>query len=304
MTNRTTRAALIALALLAGPAAAQVRSQDAGYPSRPVRFVAPFAAGGGADVNVRRLGERLNRLWGQPVLVDNIAGAGGGVAAVSVAKSRPDGYTLLFLTHPILAIAPSLYEKLPYDPENDFTAIVHVSDTPIVLLVNPSLAASNVPELVALAKARPGTLNFGTGGVGTSLHLAGELFKAATGTDIAHVPYKGTAPALTALLGNEIQLLFDSSASALQRMQGGRVRGIAVASMTRLSAAPALPTFDESGVRDFVVTLAYGVIGPAGMPPALVATLNRDLNTVLSDAEYRAQMAEGGAIVIGGSPEQ
>src|SRR6185295_17026222 len=149
-----------------------------------------------------------------------------------------------------------------------------------------------------------GALNFGTGGVGTSLHLAGELFKAATGTDIAHVPYKGTAPAITALLGNEIQLLFDSSASALQHMQGGRARGIAVASMNRLRAAPALPTFDESGVRNFVSTLAYGVMVPAATPAALIAAINRDMNTVLNDAEYRKLMSDGGATVIGGSPEQ
>jgi tripartite-type tricarboxylate transporter receptor subunit TctC len=290
--------AVLVLAAYATPSGAQE------YPVRAVRFVAPFAAGGGADINVRRLGERLNKLWGQPVIVENIAGAGGGVAAVNVAKSRPDGYTLFFVTHPILAINPALYDKLPYDPENDFAAIVHVSDAPTVLLVNPSLQATKVSDLVSLAKARPGALNYGTGGVGTSLHLAAELFKAATGTDIAHVPYKGTTPALTALLSNDIQMMFDSSASALQRMQSGRVRGIAVASMTRLSAAPALPTFDESGVRNFVVTLAYGVMAPAGMPPALIATINRDLNTVLSDPEYRTQMADGGADVIGGSPEQ
>jgi tripartite-type tricarboxylate transporter receptor subunit TctC len=221
-----------------------------------------------------------------------------------VAKARPDGYTLLFVTHPILAISPALNDKLPYDPENDFALIVHVSDIPIVLLASPSLPATKVADIVALAKAKPGALNFGTGGVGTSLHLSGELFKASTGVDLTHVPYKGTAPALTALLGNEIQLMFDSAATALQRIQGGRVRGIAVASVTRLAAAPALPTFDESGVKDFVVTLAYGVIAPAATPPAVVATINRDVNTVLSDKDYRAQMAEGGANVIGGSPEQ
>jgi tripartite-type tricarboxylate transporter receptor subunit TctC len=236
--------------------------------------------------------------------VDNIAGAAGGVAAVNVAKSKPDGYTLFFLTHPILTINPALYEKLPYDPDKDFAAVVHLSETPNVLLVSPSLQVAKVSELVNLAKARPGALNFGSGGVGTSLHLAGELFKVKTSIDMTHVPYKGTAPAFTALLGNEIQLLFDTSATALQRMQTGRVRGIAVASMNRLSAAPALPTFDESGIRDFVVTLAYGMMVPAGTPAALIAAINRDLNNVLNDAEYRKQISDEGGNIIGGSPEQ
>lgn len=290
-------AALVLAAYATSPCAQE-------YPNRTVRIVVPFPPGGGADLGARRLAERLNRLWSQPVIVDNIAGAAGGLAATSVAKSKPDGYTLFFVTHPILTINPALYEKLPYDPENDFTAVVHLSELPTVLLVNPSLQAGTVAELVSAAKARPGTFNFGSGGIGTSLHLAGELFRAATGVDMTHVPYKGTAPAVVALLGNDIQLLFDTSESALKHMQGGRVRGIAVASMNRLRAAPALPTFDESGIRDFVVTLAYGVVVPAGTPGALVAALNRDLNTVLNDAEYRKQISDGGGNVIGGSPEQ
>lgn len=274
------------------------------YPTRAVRMVVPFPPGGGADLNARRLAERLSKLWGQTVIVDNIGGAAGSVAAANVARSRPDGYTLFFVTHPILAINPALYEKLPYDPDNDFAAIAHISDTPNVLLVSLTLQVTTVTDLVKVAKARPGALNFGSGGVGTSLHLAGELFKVAAGIDMTHVPYKGTAPALTALLGNEIQLLFDTSATALQRMQTGRVRGIAVASMTRLNVAPALPTFDESGVRDFVVTLAYGMMAPAETPAALIAAINRDLNGVLNDAEFRKQTSDDGGNVIGGSPER
>jgi tripartite-type tricarboxylate transporter receptor subunit TctC len=274
------------------------------YPTRAVRMVAPFPPGGGADLAARRLADRLNKLWGHSVIVENIAGAAGGVAAVNVARSKPDGYTLFFATHPILAINPFLYDKLSYDPDNDFAAVVHLAEIPTVLLVGPSLQVTRVSDLVSSAKARPGALNFGSGGVGTSLHLAGELFKAAAGIDMTHVPYKGTAPAVTALLGNEIQLLFDSSASALQHMQGGRVRGIAVASMNRLRAAPALPTFDESGVRDFVSTLASGVMVPAATSAALIAAINRDMNSVLNDPEYRKQVSDGGATVIGGSPEQ
>ena len=282
--------------------ASPLHAQD--YPARAVRMVVPFPPGGGADLAARRLAERLNKLWAQPVIVDNIAGAAGTVAAVTVAKSKPDGYTLFFVTHPILAINPALYDKLPYDPDSDFASVVHIAELPTVLLIGPSLQIASVSELVSAAKARPGVFNFGSGGVGTSLHLSGELFKATTGIDIRHVPYKGTAPAMTALLGNEIQLLFDSSASALQHMQGGRVRGLAVASMNRLRAAPALPTFAESGYRDFVATLAYGMMVPAATPPAVIAAINRDMNVVLNDAEYRKQMSDGGATVIGGSPAE
>ena len=274
------------------------------FPSRSVRMVAPFPPGGGADINARRLAEKLTKLWGQTVIVDNIAGAAGGLAAVNVAKSKPDGYTLLYLTHPILAVNPALYDKLPYDADNDFAPVAHLGDNPNVLLVNASLQAANVSELVAAAKARPGSLNFGSGGVGTTLHLSSELFKAATGIDMTHVPYKGSAPAFTALLGNDIQLMFDTSTTALQRMQNPRVRGLAVAARTRLGIAPALPTFDESGVRDFVVTLAYGIVVPAGTAGTVVAALNRDLNTVLNDAEYRKQVFEAGGNVTGGSPAE
>ena len=274
------------------------------FPTRTVRMVAPFPPGGGTDLNVRKLAERLNKLWGQPVVVDNISGAAGGVAAVNVARSKPDGYTLFLVTHPILTINPALYDKLAYDADNDFAPVVQVSATPSVLIVNMALQASNVSELITVAKARPGALHFGSGGVGTSLHLAGELFKVAANVDITHVPYKGGAPAVAALMGNEIQLFFDSSSSAIRHMQTGRVRGIAVASMTRLPAAPALPTFDEGGLRGFVSTLAHGVVVPAATPSGLIAAINRDVNTAIGDPEYRKQMMIDGIDVVGGSPEQ
>ncbi|MDB5808440.1 MAG: protein bugT-like protein [Betaproteobacteria bacterium] len=274
------------------------------YPVKSVRIVAPFPAGGGTDLNVRRLAEQLGKLWGQPVVVENIAGAAGGVAAVNVARSKPDGYTLFLITHPILAINPVIYDKLAYDADKDFAAVVQVSETPSVLVVNPSLQVAKVSELITLAKANPGALRFGSGGVGTTLHLSGELFKATAGVDITHVPYKGGAPAVTALIGNEIQLLFDSSSAALRHMQTGRVNGIAVSSMNRLAAAPNLPTFGESGLKGFVSTLAHGVVVPAATSPALVAAINRGVNTVLKNSEYRNLMADDGIDVVGGSPEQ
>jgi tripartite-type tricarboxylate transporter receptor subunit TctC len=294
--------ALVCSTLLLGAYVERAFAQE--YPVKGVRIVAPFPAGGGTDLNVRRLAEQLNKLWGQPVVVDNVAGAAGGLAAVNVARSKPDGCTLFLITHPILAINPVIYEKLPYDADKDFAAVVQVSETPSVLVVNPSLQVAKVSELITLAKANPGALRFGSGGIGTTLHLSGELFKATAGVDITHVPYKGGAPAVTALIGNEIQLLFDSSSAALRHMQTGRVNGIAVASTNRLAAAPNLPTFGESGLKGFVSTLAHGVVVPAGASPALVAAINRGVNTVLKNPEYRKVMADDGIDVIGGSPEQ
>lgn len=275
------------------------QAQD--FPARSVRVIAPFPAGGGTDLNVRRLAERLNKRWGQPVVVENIAGAAGGLAAVTVARARPDGYTLFFVTHPVIAINPALYEKLAYDPDNDFAPVVQVSETPSVLLASPALPVAKVSELIALAKAKPGTLHFGSGGVGTSLHLAGELFKAAAGIDMVHVPYKGVTPAVTAMVGNEIQLLFDSSSSAIGQVRGGRVRALAIASLTRLPALADVPTFDESGLRGFTSTLAHGLLAPAATPAAVLDTINRDVNSALKEPDYRKLMGDLGVSLVGGS---
>jgi len=282
--------------------AVSVQAQQ--FPTKAVRIIAPFPAGGATDINVRRLAERLNKLWGQPVIVDNSAGGAGISAAVTVAKSKPDGYTLFFITHPILSINPLLYDKLPYDADKDFMPVVEVTETPSVLLVSPALQVANVAELISVAKAKPGTLSFGSGGVGTTLHLSGELFKAAAGIDIVHVPYKGGAAALTALMSNEIQLSFDSAPSALRQMQGGRVRGVAVASVNRLQAAPTLPTFAESGLNGVVSSLGNGIVVPAGTPSGIIASINAAVNSVLKNGDYSKLMIDDGVQVIGGSPEQ
>jgi len=279
-----------------------VHAQD--FPVRNVRVIAPFPAGGGTDLNVRRLAERLTKLWGQQVVVENIAGAAGGLAAVTVARAKPDGYTLFFVTHPVIAINPALYDKLAYDPDKDFAPIVQVSETPSVLLATPALQVATVSELIALAKARPGTLHFGSGGMGTSLHLAGELFKSAAAIELTHVPYKGVTPALTAMVGNEIQLLFDSSSSAIAQIRGGRVRGIAIASLARLPALSDVPTFDESGLRGFTSTLAHGLLAPAATPVAVISAVNRDVNAILKDADYRKLMGDLGVNLVGGTANQ
>ncbi|HEY5552358.1 MAG TPA: tripartite tricarboxylate transporter substrate-binding protein [Opitutaceae bacterium] len=273
------------------------------FPTKPVRIVAPFAAGGGGDLNARRLADRLARAWGQPVVVQNVTGAAGNTAAALVAGAMPDGYTLLFASHPILAANSWLYGKLPFDAARDFAAVVYVSETPHVFLVNPSVPAASVSELVALAKNRPGNLNFGSGGPGTSTHLAAELLMSTAGIALTHVPYKGAAPAVAALMGGEVQVLFDSSTTAIGHVRGGRVRGLAVASSGRLVALPELPTFAESGLAGFTAGVSHGIVAPARTPATTLRTLNRDINRALQDDEYRKYMVAAGVNVVGGLPE-
>ena len=274
------------------------------FPSKPVRIIAPFPAGGGADIAARRLAERLLNRWKQPVVVQNIAGAAGNLAAAATAASEPDGYTLFFASLPILVTNPALYAKPGFDAERDFAPVVLVSDTPHILLVNAPFPAATLPELIAYAKARPGKVNFGSGGQGTSLHLAGELLKARAGIDIVHIPYKGTAPASAALLGDEIQMVFDSGASALGQIRGGRVRALAIASKVRAQVLPEVPTFDEGGIANFYSGVPHGVFVRAGTPAAIVTALNRVINAVFEEPEYRRQAAASGINLAGGGPQQ
>ena len=264
-----------------------------GFPTHPVRIVAATPPGGAADVNARLLSERLARKWKQPVVVQNSAGVAGSVAAVTVAEATPDGYTLLFVAHPVLAVNPLLYKKLPFNAERDFVPVVLLTRMPHVLLVNPALPAATVGEFIALAKAKPGTLNYGSGGAGSSTHLASELLADAASIDLRHVPYRGAAPAVTALISGEIQFLFDATITAIGHLRGGRVRGIAIASMTRSAVLPDIPTFDESGI-----------LAPSKVAPATLAQLNRDLNETLGEPEYKKRMAEFGADLVGGSGKE
>lgn len=272
------------------------------FPSRPVRFISPMAPGGGGDLNARRLAEQLRSKWGQPVIVENRTGSGGNNAAAAASGATPDGYTLFFASHPIFAVNPVLYQALPFNADRDFTPVVLVSKTPHVLIVNAALPAKALPDLVALAKSQPGKLNFGSGGVGTSIHLAGELFKNQAGIDMRHVPYRGAAPAMAALAGNEIQLLFDSTMTAIGHVRGGRARGLAIASAKRSTALPDLPTFDESGFPGFEAGVSHGLLVPAKTPASLIKELNQAVNEILAHPDYRKQMAERGVELVGGTP--
>ena len=271
------------------------------FPAQPLRIVAATPPGGAADINARRLADRLSKLWKQPVVVQNLSGGAGNVAAAAVAEATPNGYTLLFAAHPVLAVNPLLYDRLPFSADRDFTPIVLLSKMPHVLLTNTALPATTVQELIALAKARPGGLNFASGGAGTSIHLAGELLIDAAGIDIRHVPYRGGAPAITALIGGEVQLLFDATATAIGHLRGGRVRALAIASLKRSAVLPDIATFEEGGLRGFESVIAHGVLVPAKTPATLVTLLNRAINETLNDPDYQKQMAEFGADLIGGS---
>lgn len=272
------------------------------FPARTVRIVAPFAAGGGGDVNARRLAERLTRAWGKSVVVENVTGAAGNVGAAAVAKAAPDGHTLIFASHPILTANQWLYPRLPFDADKDFAPVIHVSDTPHVLLAHPALPAASLAQLIALAKRRPGELAFGSGGAGTSTHLATELLKVTAGIDLVHVPYRGAAPAVTALMSGEVQLLFDSATTAIGHVRGKRVHGIAVASAATLPALPEVPTFAAAGLRDFTAGVSHGILAPAATPAAVIALLNREINQQLNTQDYRSQMAELGVQLVGGTP--
>lgn len=271
------------------------------FPSQPVRIVGANPAGGAADVNARRLAERLSRKWGQSVVVQNQPGAGGSVAANTVANATPNGHTILFAFHPMLAVNPILYRDLPFDADKDFASVIFISKTPHVLLVNPSLPAASVADFIALAKAKPGTFHFGSGGAGSSTHLAGELLRARANADLRHVPYRGGAPAAAALMGNEIQFLFDATLTAVAHIRGGRLKGLAIANSVRADAIPDVPTFAESGLPGFESTIGHGLMVPAKTPLAAIRALNQAVNEVLQDSDYRKNMTSIGAQVIGGT---
>ena len=300
--NYSARRILAPVATALAIATAVAGAQD--YPARPVRIVVPFPAGGGSDLIARSLAQRLSGLWAQQVVIENISGAGGGVAATNVARSRPNGETIFFATHPIFAINPFIYDKLSYDPDTDFIPVVKVSESHNILLVNAASSIYSVADLIRIAREKPRSINFGSGGMGTTQHLTAELFKAAANIEITHIPYRGTAPAATALMANEIQMHFDTTASAMGQMRNGRLRGLAITSLNRLPALPDLPTMSESGFNGFEATLAYGLLVPAGTPPAFVAAINRDANKVLQDAAYRKEMQDQGLDLQGGTPEQ
>ena len=275
-----------------------------GYPNRTIRLVVPFPAAGTTDILARAAAQKLTEAFGQSVVVDNRPGAAGNIGSDLVAKSAPDGYTLLMGTVGTHAINPSLYSKMPYDHVKDFVPVVLVAGVPNVLVVNPALPVNSVADLIKLAKDKPGQINFASSGSGTSIHLSGELFKTMAGVDITHVPYKGSSPALVDLIGGQVQIMFDNLPSALPQIKAGKLRAIAVTSLKRAPVLPDVPTISESGLPGFEASSWFGVLAPAGTPAPIVARINAEINKWLQSAEAREKLLSQGAEAAGGTPEQ
>lgn len=282
---------LAAASVLAAPA---LRAQPA-WPARPVRIIVPFPAGGSNDIIARILAQLLSERMGQQFVVENRGGAGGNIGATAVATAEPDGYTLLLTAPPPLTINASLYRSLAYDPTKAFAPVALVAAVPIVLAVHPSVRANNVGELIALAKAEPGKLNFGSSGNGSTNHLAGELLKTMAGIDIVHVPYTGAGPAMNDLVAGYIPMMFDNIPAMLPQVQGGRVRAIAVAGAQRAAALPNVPTVAESGVPGFEASAWFGLVAPARTPPAVIERLEKEIAAVLALPDVQKRLADLGA---------
>ncbi|MDP3169757.1 MAG: tripartite tricarboxylate transporter substrate binding protein [Polaromonas sp.] len=295
---------LAATLLATGTALAQVNTAaPAAYPLKPIRLVVPFTPGGSTDILARAIGLELTKAWGQPVVIDNVPGAGGSLGADKVAKATADGYTLLMGHIGTLAVNPSLYPALPYDPIRSFAPVAWVARVPNVLVVNPQVAARSVKELVTLAKSRPGQLNYGSGGNGSAANLATEYFKLQTGTSLLHIPYRGTAPAINDLIGGQIQVLFTGAPAVLSQIRNGQLRALAVSSPQRLPALPDLPTVAEAGYQDFEADQWYGVVAPVGTPREVISRLNTQINLSLNSPELKARLTSEGAVATPTTPE-
>jgi tripartite-type tricarboxylate transporter receptor subunit TctC len=297
------RIAFRAVAALILLLAAMAIGSAAEYPSRPVTLVVAFTPGGASDVLARILGRKLEQILGQPFVIDNRPGAGGNVAAEAVAHAVPDGYTLLAGNNAILATNAALYKKINFDPEANFAPIGLVGSQANILVVNPALPAKSLAELIALAKANPGKLNFASSGHGLAAHLAGELFKAEAKIDIVHVPYKGAAPALQDVIAGHVQMMFATASSVVPHIQDGKVRPLAVATLKRTAVLPDIPTIAELGIKNFDATTWHGLVAPARTPKDIVATLNQALVATLDDPGVRKSLGDLGVDIIGGTPE-
>ena len=288
------------LLLLAVLVAAQSAAQS--YPSKPIRLIVPAAPGGGTDYSARLIGAKLTEAWGQTVVVDNRTGAAGNIGVELAVKSAPDGHTLVM---PITSfpVNPSLYAKLPFNTEKDLAPIALVASAPLLLVVNPSVQATSVQELITLAKSRPGQLNYANSGSGTTAHLAGELFKRMGGVDIVSIAYKGGGPAIVDLIAGSVHLYFSTIPAALQQVKAGRLRALAVTSITRVNEMPEIPTVAESGLPGFQVIGWFGLFAPAGTPRTVIQKLNTEIVRVLKTTDTREKLSGHGLIPGGGTPE-
>jgi tripartite-type tricarboxylate transporter receptor subunit TctC len=302
---RVTGKAIAALACIAviatGGMITQARAQA--YPTKPVRLIVPFAPSGGTDLFARLLAQKLSDSWKQQVVVDNRPGAGGSIGMEAAAKAAPDGYTLVLGHTGTLAINPSLYAKIPYDVQTDFVPISLLAAAPLVLIVPPDSRLETVKDIIALAKASPGQINCASSGSGTGSHLAGELLQYLAGIKLTHIPYKSTAPGLTALLGGQVQMMFSVIPPALPQIRAGRLKAIAVTGAVRMSQLPNVPTVIESGLGGYESTLSYGVLAPRGTPESVVQEVHAQIAKVLTMQDFKERLAIEGADPVQASPE-
>jgi tripartite-type tricarboxylate transporter receptor subunit TctC len=275
----------------------------ADYPTKPIRLIVPFAPGGGTDLTARAIAQKLTEAWGQPVIVDNRPGANGTIGVEMAARSAPDGYTLTMITSSH-SVNVSLYKNLPYDLIRDLAPITQATTQPYVLVTNPSLPVKSVAELIALAKAKPGALNYGSSGIGGLSHLSGALFAALAHIRITHIPYKGGAPAMAEVISGQIDMLFSTLLQSHAQIEAGKLRPLAVTTSRRSPAAPQLPTMIEAGVPGFQVAGWYGVLAPAGTPPAIIAKLNKEIVRILHLPEVREHLAADGSEPVGSTPDE
>jgi len=277
-------------------------AQKSKYPDKPIRFVVPFAPGGGTDIIARAMAQKLSEAFGQSVVVDNRGGAGGTIGAEIAAKSTPDGYTMIMVSGSY-AVNAGLY-KLPYDPLNGIDTVSLVGTSPFIVALHPSVPAKNVKELIALAKAKPASLNYASTGTGGITHMATELFRLMAGINLVHIPYKGTGPALNDVIGGQVQMIFGAILATLPHVKSGRLKGLAVSGPKRSDAAPDMPTVAESGLPGYEVTLWYGVWGPKGLSKEIVSRWNAELVKILKSPDMKGRLATEGLEAVGSTPDE
>ena len=295
---------VLAIAAICAMTVAPAAAQSTAWPNKQVRIIVPFPAGGTTDVVARLLGQRLQEVWGQTVIVENKTGAGGNIGAVEVAKAPNDGYTLLMASGSIVTVNPHIYAKMPFDAAKDFVPITNVAQGPMVIVVGPNVAAKNITELIALAKAKPGVLNFGSAGIGSQVHMAGENFLYTAGIDVKHVPYKGESLALADVAGGSVEMLPGNLAAMLPFIKSGKVKALGVTGAERSPAAPDIPTVSESGLPGFVNVGWFGLLAPAGTSKDIIDKVQRDSATILATEDTKVRLLAVGMTPVANNSAQ
>ena len=303
--EKTMRLSVVCARLMAAAmACAAIGGWAQPYPAKPIRIIVPFPAGGTADIMARVVGQKMTETWGQQVLIDNRSGAGGNIAADLAAKSAPDGYTLFLCTVGTHAVHQTLYEKLPFDPIKDFSAVAYIAGVPNVVVVHPSIPVKSVKELIGFIKARPGRINFGSSGTGSSVHMSGEMLKVMAGLDMTHIPYKGNPQAVTDLMAGQIELMITNMPSVIPYIQSGRLRALAVTTKARSPALPDLPTMEEAGLPGYESSAWFGLVSPAAVPRNIVSKLNAEVMRIVGLEDVKRNLASQGAYPLVMTPDE